>query len=79
MEISEVQDFAGEVQVSSAGRPRWITKLAYCLVLWGLGYFIWATSAGGLEGPNRVFWALLAFWLVYTPLAERKKWFTIRL
>jgi hypothetical protein len=79
MRRNEIQEFAGDVRVGPAARPRWITTLAYCLVVWGLGYFIWTAGGGGLGGPNWVIWVLLALWLAYTPLAVRKKWFAIRL
>lgn len=76
---SELQDFAAEIQTGKGARPNWLTNLGYLLVLVGLGYFISTTGDGGLEGPNPVFWGLLAFWLVYTPFAMRRKWFMIML
>jgi len=79
MTQNEVQDFAGEIQTGPGRRPRWLTNLGYVLVLWGLGYFILTANEGGLEGPNWIIWILLAVWLVYTPIAIRKKWFAIGL
>jgi hypothetical protein len=79
MKGSEVQDFAGEIQTGQGPRPRWLTILGYFLVLWGLGYLIFTIRDGGLDGPNRIIWVLLAIWLIYTPLAARKKWFAIGL
>ncbi len=79
MKGGEVQDFAGEVQAGRAPRPRWLTVLPYFLVLWGLGYLISTATDGGLNGPNRVFLVLLAIWMVYTPIAVRKKWFALPL
>ncbi|HBY96475.1 MAG: hypothetical protein M5U01_28705 [Ardenticatenaceae bacterium] len=79
MASDELQDFASEVQTERATRAEWITNLGYLLVLIGLVYFIGTARDGGLDGPNRVFWGLLAFWLAYTPVAARKKWFVIRL
>lgn len=79
MNGSGLQDFAGEIQAGRAPRPRWLAILPYFLVLWGLWYLISTAGDGGLDGPNRVFWVLLAIWLVYTPLAVRRKWFAIRL
>jgi hypothetical protein len=76
---NELQDFAGEIQTGRGPRPRWLTNLGYGLVLWGLWYFISTATEGGLEGPNWLIWVLLAIWLVYTPLAARKKWFAIGL
>ncbi len=75
----EVQDFAGEIQTARGARPRWLTVLSYLLVLWGLWYFASTATEGGLDRPNLVFWILLAAWLIYTPIAVRKKWFTIPL
>ncbi|MFQ5612963.1 MAG: hypothetical protein ACE5H9_12605 [Anaerolineae bacterium] len=79
MTVDEMQDFAGDVQVGPGVRPGWLNNLAYFLVLCGLAYFAFTAGEGGLEGPNRLFLILLAIWLVYTPLAVRKKWFAIRL
>jgi len=79
MKRDEVQDFAGEIQTGRGPRPRWLVILSYLLVLWGLWYFWWTAGEGGLDGPNRIFWILLAIWLVYTPLALYKKWFVISL
>ena len=79
MTENNVQDFAQDVQVESHVRPRWLTNLAYILVFWGLVYFIATANDGGLEGPNWVFWIILAVWLIYTPIAVKKKWFVIRL
>lgn len=79
MSDSEFKDFAGEIQTGPAARPRWLTILPYFLVLFGLGYFVTTAGTGGLDGPNRVFLALLVIWLIYTPLAARRKWFKISL
>jgi hypothetical protein len=79
MSEGALQDFAGEIQAGQAPRPRWLAFLPYLLVLWGLGYFVSTAGDGGLEGPNLVFLILLAIWLVYTPLALRKKWFALPL
>ncbi len=79
MQTNEVQDFAGEIQTGRGPRPGWLIALSYLLVLWGLWYFVSTSGEGGLGGPNRVVWILLALWLVYTPLAVRKKWFAIRM
>lgn len=75
----EVLDFAGEVQAGQQPRPRWLAYLPYLLVLWGLGYFLTTAGDGGMEGPNGVFLVLLAIWLVYTPIAVRRKWFALPL
>lgn len=79
MSDNDLKDFASEVQTGPAARPRWLTILPYFLVLVGLGYFVATAGAGGLGGPNRVFLVLLAIWLIYTPVAIRRKWFAIRL
>lgn len=79
MTQDELRDFAGDIQVGSGTRPRWLTNLAYILVLLGLIYLIGTAGDGGLEGPNRIFWGILVIWLIYTPIAVRKKWFAIRL
>lgn len=79
MSSSELQDFAGEIQAGRGPRPRWLSILSYLLVLWGLWYFVSTAAEGGLDRPNLVFWILLAAWLIYTPIAVRKKWFTLPL
>lgn len=79
MSDNDFKDFAGEIRTGQVARPHWLTILAYLLVLFGLGYFVTTAGAGGLDGPNRVFLALLAIWLIYTPLAVRRKWFALRL
>ncbi|MFQ5576036.1 MAG: hypothetical protein ACE5G8_03505 [Anaerolineae bacterium] len=79
MKTANPQLFAGELEAGSAARPAWLTRLAYGAVFAGLVYFIATAKGGGLNGPNPVFAGLLAFWLVYTPLANRKNWFAIRL
>jgi len=79
MASGELQDFASEIQTARAARAKWITNLGYLLVLIGLVYFISTVGDGGLEGPNFVFLVLLAIWLVYTPIAVRKKWFAFGL
>jgi hypothetical protein len=79
MPENNVQDFAGDVQVGAGARPRWLTKLGYWLVFWGLLYFIATAGEGGLAGPNGVVGIILALWLIYTPIAIRKKWFAIGL
>jgi hypothetical protein len=77
MKENELQEFAGEVQTGAGARPRWLTNLAYGLVIWGLLYFLGTAKDGGLAGPNWIFWIVLAVWLIYTPIAARKKWFAI--
>lgn len=79
MKENEFQEFAGEVQVGSGTRPGWLTNLAYLLVFLGLLYFVGTAPEGGLAGPNWIFSIILAVWLIYTPIAVRKKWFAIRL
>jgi hypothetical protein len=79
MKGNELKDFAGDVQVGSGTRPRWLTNLAYLLVFLGLLYFLGTAQYGGLAGPNWIFSIILAVWLIYTPIAVRKKWFAIRL
>lgn len=79
MKENELQDFAGEVQVGAGARPGWLTNLAYLLVFLGLLYFLGTAKDGGLAGPNWIFLIILVVWLVYTPIAVRKKWFAIRL
>ena len=79
MTENELQDFAGEIRVGRGRRPLWLTRLGYGLVFLGLLYFIGTVGQGGLAGPNWVFWVALAIWLVYTPIAARKKWFAIDL
>lgn len=79
MKNNEVQDFAGEIQTGRAPRPRWLANLGYFLVILDLAYFVGTASDGGLDGPNTVFAVLLVMWLIYTPIAVRKKWFAIRL
>lgn len=79
MSESNLQDFAGEVQAGAGPRPRWLTNLGYALVAWGLWYFLSTAAEGGLAGPNWVIWIILAVWLIYTPIAIRKKWFAIGL
>lgn len=79
MSGSETQDFAGEIRAGRAPRPRWLAILPYFLVLWGLGYFVSTAADGGLDGPNRIFLILLAIWMVYTPIALRRRWFAIPL
>lgn len=76
---SELHDFAGEIQTGRGTRPRWLVILPYFLVIWGLAYFATTAGDGGLNGPNVVFLVLLAIWLIYTPVALRKKWFVISL
>jgi len=79
MKENEFQEFAGEVQVGLNTRPGWLTNLAYLLVFLGLLYFLGTAQDGGLAGPNWIFSIILAVWLIYTPIAVRKKWFAIRL
>jgi hypothetical protein len=76
---NNLQNFAGDVQVGQGKRPRWLTNLGYFLVFLGLIYFISTAGEGGLAGVNWIIWIILAFWLVYTPIAIRKKWFVIGL
>lgn len=79
METRDETDFAGEVQTEQHSRPRWLRILPYILVLWGLWYFLSTAGGGGLNGPNRIFLAVLVFWLIYTPIAKRLGWFVISL
>lgn len=79
MSGDELQEYAGEIRVGHAPRPRWLVVLPYLLVLWGLGYFLTTVPDGGLDGPNPIFLVLLAIWMVYTPIALRKKWFALPL
>lgn len=71
---SELQSFAEDIDSEGQPRARWLMPLKYLLVLWGLGYLVTTAGHGGLDGPNGIFWVVLAFWLIYTPIAVRRKW-----
>lgn len=68
------EDFAGEVTVANGKPPRWFTRVPYVGILLALAYYVWVRA---FDPVNLVFAALLVFWFVYTPIAQKRGWFFI--
>ena len=67
-------DFAGEITVANGKPPRWMPRVGQVAVVLGLAYYLYV---GAFDPVNLVFAALLLFWLIYTPIAQRRGWFYI--
>jgi hypothetical protein len=67
-------DFAGEITVANGRMPRWMPRVGQVAVVLGLAYYLYV---GAFHPVNLVFAALLLFWLIYTPIAQRRGWFFI--
>jgi hypothetical protein len=53
-----------------------VTRVPYVFTLWALGYYVWVFVAEQTIDPvNLVFAALFLFWMIYTPIAQRRGWF----
>ena len=70
------EDYAGEIVVANGKPPRWVTRVPYVFTLWALGYYVWVFVAERTIDPvNLVFAALFLFWMIYTPIAQKRGWF----
>lgn len=70
----DYDDYAGEIQVANGTPPKWLTRVPYLGVVWGLAYYAYV---GAFDPVNLVFSALFVVWLIYTPIAQKRGWFFI--
>ena len=68
------EEFAGEVRVENGKPPRWLRKVPYVGIVLALGYYV---LVGVTDPVNLGFAALFVFWAIYTPIAQKKGWFSL--
>ncbi len=67
-------DYAGEILVENGKPPRWLKRVPYVALLIALGYYAWVHVS---DPVNLVFAGLFIFWMIYTPIAQKRGWFHI--
>lgn len=64
--------FAGEIVVANGKMPDWFTRVPHVAAALGLGYYLFV---GAFDPVNLVVAALLIVWMIYTPIAQLRRWF----
>ena len=68
------EDYAGEVLVANGKMPRWLARAPYFAILLALGYYAFVRA---LDPVNLFFAALFVAWMIYTPIAQKRGWFSV--
>jgi hypothetical protein len=67
-------DFAGEIQVENGKPPAWMAYVPRVAIILSLAYYLYVRA---FDPVNVFFAALFIFWLIYTPIAQKRGWFHI--
>ena len=68
------EDYAGEIVVANGKPLRWMRYVPYAALILSLGYYILVRAA---DPVNLTFAALFIIWMIYTPIAQKRGWFSI--
>ena len=68
------EDYAGEIMVANGKMPGWLRRVPYVGILLSLAYYAYVRA---FDPVNLVFAALFIFWMIYTPIAQKRGWFFI--